>query len=190
MKESKEILRAKILDAAIVLFIEKGIDKTSTRDLTEHVGISRSHIYHYFSDWQALCIEALERFIHRELEEFEQQTQALSSRDQLNALIVSFLPEAADASWQLYGSLWQQAAHDDAYADLAVLVTQKWIAVIAGIIEQGIKNGTFKETDTARAARQLGAMLNGYADLLIIRPAPEECRIALADIEHFVSLIL
>lgn len=190
MKESRELLRAKILDAAILLFIDKGIEKTTTRDLTEYVGISRSHIYHYFSDWQSLCLEALERFIQRELDDFTAQTAALSPREQLHALISSFLPDAADASWQLYGSLWQQAAHNAAYADLAVMVTNKWIALIAGIIGQGIEKGTFQTTDKARAARQLGAMLNGYADILIIRSSPEEGRVALEDIEHFVSLIL
>lgn len=190
MKESKELLRIKILDAAVVLFMDKGIEKTTTRDLTEYVGISRSHIYHYFSDWETLCIEALERFIQRELDDFIAQTATLSSREQLNALITSFLPDAPDASWQLYGSLWHQAAHNAAYADLAGMVTRKWIALIAGVIEQGIENGTFRGTDTSRAARQLGAVLNGYADILIIRSSADECKIAQDDIKHFISLIL
>ncbi len=49
-----ENLRTKILDGAIALFIDKGIDNVTTRELTEHVGISRSHIYHYFRDWRSL----------------------------------------------------------------------------------------------------------------------------------------
>lgn len=53
MKAKSELMREKILKAVVELFIEKGIEKVTTRDLTEYLGISRSHIYHYFKDWQS-----------------------------------------------------------------------------------------------------------------------------------------
>ncbi len=51
---SGETRKETIIAGAIALFIEKGIEKTTTRDLTESLGISRSHIYHYFPDWHTL----------------------------------------------------------------------------------------------------------------------------------------
>ncbi|MDU4095625.1 MAG: helix-turn-helix domain-containing protein, partial [Pantoea sp.] len=67
-----ENLRTKILDGAIALFIDKGVDKVTTRELTEHVGISRNHIYHYFRDWGSLRLEAIERFMQADLDAFKQ----------------------------------------------------------------------------------------------------------------------
>ncbi|MGT4612710.1 helix-turn-helix domain-containing protein [Klebsiella pneumoniae] len=41
-----------IIAAALELFRSKGFADVSTRDLAEHAGLSRSHVYHYFSDWK------------------------------------------------------------------------------------------------------------------------------------------
>ncbi|SUE06543.1 transcriptional regulator BetI [Pantoea agglomerans] len=132
MKESAEALRTKILDAAIVLFIEKGIEKVTTRELTESVGISRSHIYHYFSNWQTLCLAALERFMHVDLENFADSLNLLTPRQRLLTLFESHLPSAPDATWQLYASFWQMAAHHEAYAALAEQMTAAWQAAGGG----------------------------------------------------------
>jgi hypothetical protein len=41
----------------------------------------------------------------------------------------------------------------------------------------------------ARSARQLNALLNGYADLLSITSSPARIEQALADIYHFVQFM-
>ncbi|VTP68424.1 transcriptional repressor BetI [Leclercia adecarboxylata] len=90
MKEAKEALKVRILDGAIALFLEKGIANVTTRELTESLGISRSHIYHYFSNWQALCIAALERFMRDELEIFTREVAALPSTQKMDRLVADF----------------------------------------------------------------------------------------------------
>ena len=50
-----------IIAAALELFRSKGFADVSTRDLAEHAGLSRSHVYHYFSDWNELRGEAFVR---------------------------------------------------------------------------------------------------------------------------------
>ena len=50
--------RAHILATTRELLIAQGYSKVTTRDVTERAGVSRSHIYHYFSDWPALRPEA------------------------------------------------------------------------------------------------------------------------------------
>lgn len=92
MKENREALRAKILDGAISLFIEKGIEKVTTRELTEYVGISRSHIYHYFPDWQTLCVEALSVVMMAELKEFSAEISPLEPKAKLHTLVCNYLP--------------------------------------------------------------------------------------------------
>ncbi|KAA5931486.1 MULTISPECIES: TetR/AcrR family transcriptional regulator [Pantoea] len=190
MKESAEVLRTKILDAAIVLFVEKGIEKVTTRELTESVGISRSHIYHYFSNWQTLCLAALERFMRVDFENFADTLALLTPRQRLNTLFESHLPSAPDATWQLYASFWQMAAHNDAYAALAEEMTEVWQALMEGIIRDGVTDGTLRCDDVPRTARQISAMLNGYADLLTINPSESKAREAMADLNQFVEFAL
>ncbi len=58
-----------IIAAALELFRSKGFADVSTRDLAEHAGLSRSHVYHYFSDWKELRREAFVRFANEQLDE-------------------------------------------------------------------------------------------------------------------------
>ncbi|MFZ3388450.1 MULTISPECIES: TetR/AcrR family transcriptional regulator [Buttiauxella] len=190
MKEKASVLKENILDAAIALFTEKGVEKVTTRELTEQVGIARSHIYHYFPDWQTLCIEAFSRFMYAELAAFSQKTRALPPEQGLNIFVEDYLPDRADAVWELYGSLWRLAVHNKVYAELALTLTEKWDALLASIIESGIESGVFRQTDVLRVTRQLGALLNGYSDQLIIDSAPLARDQALEDIQAFISQIL
>ncbi|OAT19428.1 TetR/AcrR family transcriptional regulator [Buttiauxella noackiae] len=190
MKEKASVLKENILDAAIALFTEKGVEKVTTRELTEQVGIARSHIYHYFPDWQTLCIAAFSRFMYAELDAFSQKTRALPPEQGLNIFVEDYLPDRADAVWELYGSLWRLAVHNKVYADLALTLTEKWDALLASIIESGIESGVFRQTDVWRTTRQLGALLNGYSDQLIIDSAPLARDQALEDIQAFISQIL
>ncbi|OAT16846.1 TetR family transcriptional regulator [Buttiauxella gaviniae ATCC 51604] len=190
MKEKASVLKENILDAAIALFTEKGVEKVTTRELTEQVGIARSHIYHYFPDWQTLCIEAFSRFMYAELAAFSQKTRALPPEQGLNIFVEDYLPDRADAVWELYGSLWRLAVHNKVYAELALTLTEKWDALLASIIEAGIESGVFRQTDVLRVTRQLGALLNGYSDQLIIDSAPLARDQALEDIQAFISQIL
>ncbi|WP_312042365.1 TetR/AcrR family transcriptional regulator [Erwinia sp.] len=190
MKEAKQALKIRILDGAAALFIEKGIENVKTRDLTEYLGISRSHIYHYFPDWQSLCIDALTRYTRAELQQFMDETAGLNPRDKLCALLVGYLPDAPDATWQLYSSLWQRAIHDEAYEALAEAINERWTAFVAQVIEEGIASKDFRPVDAWLIARQLGAMLYGYADLIIIRPSRDKCEQAMADVTAYINLVL
>ncbi len=190
MKKKSEDLKALILDTAVALFIEKGITDVTTREVTEQLGLSRSHIYHYFSNWQILCLAAIERFMAREIAQFSDEVAGLSPDQKLIRLAEIYLPDSADASWKLYDSLWQMAANNDAYARLAESNITSWMTLIGDTIQQGVDDAVFRKTDVSRTTRQLSAMLNGYAEVLSISPAKEKHQRALADIADFIRMAL
>ncbi|MDF7647779.1 TetR/AcrR family transcriptional regulator [Pantoea sp. Acro-805] len=190
MKETTAELREKILDTAVALFIEKGLENVKTRELTTQLGLSRSHIYHYFPDWATLCLEACGRFAQRDLQVFTRDIEQLPFTERLEAFISSYLPQEPDAVWQLYSSLWRKATTEAAYAQLATQLTQHWQALMAGIIEDGISTGAFREANAQQVARQLSAMLNGYADLLIVVQQTEAREQAINDLRAFIKLAL
>ena len=49
----------KVLDAALDLFAERGIDATSMDAIAEVSGVSKATIYKHWADKEALCLEAL-----------------------------------------------------------------------------------------------------------------------------------
>lgn len=186
MKDDRTALREKILDTAITLFIEKGSENVTTRELTEALNLSRSHIYHYFSDWQTLCFEAYSRFMLADLALFAQTVRAAPPEQQIQAFITEYLPETTDAIWQLYSALWRKAIREESYAALALKMTHAWDRLLSEIITANIT----KDIDVMQVTRQLSALLNGYADHLIINPTPEARRQAMNDINAFLQRIL
>ena len=55
-----------VLEAALSLFAERGIDATSVDAIAETSGVSKATIYKHWRDKEALCIEALARALGRE----------------------------------------------------------------------------------------------------------------------------
>lgn len=190
MKESAEALRARILTGAIALFTERGLERVTTRELTEHLGISRSHIYHYFRDWETLCKEAMTHFMQQDEAEFTASLQGLNARARLMAFVTEYLPAEPHASWSLYSSLWQLAIHDEEWAQMAQAEMARWHEMMAEIVRDGIAAGEFRHGDAELFTRQLSAMLNGYAEQLIIAPTPAAHRAASDDLAAFIRLAL
>lgn len=190
MKENQEALKTRILSGAIELFLQKGIETVTTRELTELVGISRSHIYHYFRDWETLCKEAMMLFLQQDKDAFFTTIAGLAPESRLIAFVENYLPATPVASWSLYSSLWHLAIHDAEWADITQTMMEQWQMLLSTIVTEGIAAGAFSNTDPLRVTRQLGAMLNGYADQLIIAPSPAAHRAAADDIAAFIALVL
>jgi len=51
------------MDAAVALFSEKGIHKTTSKDIASRAGVSIGSFYAYFTDKRALLLEALEGYL-------------------------------------------------------------------------------------------------------------------------------
>ncbi len=190
MKEAPSALRERILATAVALFIEKGLENVKTRELTTQLGISRSHIYHYFPDWTTLCVAACRHFAANDLQEFTKDISALPFPQRLDAFIASYLPQEPDAVWQLYSSLWRKATSEGVYAELAKEITAQWQALMTGIMRDGMSAGVFRQADAERVARQFSAMINGYADLLMVHQEEAARDQAMSDLHAFITLAL
>ncbi len=54
---------AQVLDAALKLFAERGIDATSMDAIAAESGVSKATIYKHWADKDALCLEAMARLL-------------------------------------------------------------------------------------------------------------------------------
>ncbi|MEL5396186.1 TetR/AcrR family transcriptional regulator [Serratia nevei] len=187
MKAKSELMREKILDGVVELFIEKGIENVTTRELTEYIGVSRSHIYHYFKDWQSLSIEAVANFMRSELAEFRTIITPLPAIQKLQEFIHGMISEEPDPTRKLYGSLWLLSTHNGVYAEQMQFFLEEWHKVLTYIIDSGIEEGVFQRVDVHRTARQLDAMLFGYSEHLFTLPSSVALLQAKEDIESFIE---
>ena len=60
--------RSDIIEAARQLYEERGLSRTSVKDIAERAGITRSLFYHYFPDKQAVTSAVLDDFVEDYIE--------------------------------------------------------------------------------------------------------------------------
>lgn len=60
--------RNDIVEAARQLYEERGLSRTSVKDIAERAGITRSLFYHYFPDKQAVTSAVLDDFVEDYIE--------------------------------------------------------------------------------------------------------------------------
>lgn len=64
-----EIRRAEIMDAAMLLFMEKGYTNTTTQDIVDKVNISRGLLYYHFKNKEDILYCLVERYSEKLLRE-------------------------------------------------------------------------------------------------------------------------
>ncbi|MBB4826331.1 AcrR family transcriptional regulator [Sporosarcina luteola] len=65
MRKDAEERRNEIIDAADMLFAQKGFDGTSTNDILENVGIARGTLYHHFKSKEDIMDALIDRYSDR-----------------------------------------------------------------------------------------------------------------------------
>jgi AcrR family transcriptional regulator len=73
--------RQRILDTALDLFIERGYDKTSLREIAERVGVTKAALYYHFSSKEEIIRTLVEPFFAN----MAPMAKALASRPDLKA---------------------------------------------------------------------------------------------------------
>ncbi|MGN5074952.1 TetR/AcrR family transcriptional regulator [Aeromonas veronii] len=172
-RPSAEQRKEMIIEAVLALFREKGMAASSTRDIAERTGLARSHVYHYFKDWKALCLCAVERFTYQEIAEQREWLLPLPAREALPLFVRDNLPTSQDASWAIYLDAWNESLRDPVFAESYRKIILAWREVLEQILQKGIDSGEFVAGDARRLARQITSLINGYADDLILEPTPE-----------------
>jgi AcrR family transcriptional regulator len=84
--------RERILDAALDLFIEKGFDKTSLREIAEQVGVTKAALYYHFASKEDILMA-----LHLRLHEFGFSALAqLGDQEPTSALWADLLDQIVD----------------------------------------------------------------------------------------------
>jgi len=190
MSRSSPERKGQIIAAALELFRQKGFADVSTRDLAEHAGLSRSHIYHYFGDWNELRREAFVHFADEQLEEAGARLADKPPADALLGFIRDCLPASKDDGWGLWLDAWDEAMHDAELARAYLSEIGRWQGLLRGIIEQGLEAKVFRCASPERAARQIFALAMGYADDLLLQPSAEASGAALEEVVEVAEMVL
>lgn len=169
--QDREKLRASILDAARILFVERGIEAVSMREIAKKINYSATTLYHHFADkeslLQAVCDEDFLKLANgmrqiMQIPDLIERINALGKGYAMFALQhpnhyrLMFMTPRAPCNADLT-SIQQGNTEQDAYAQLAFVVKEAF--------EAGLFRSEF--TNAELIAQTLWAGIHGVCSLQI-----------------------
>ncbi|NOZ74934.1 MAG: TetR/AcrR family transcriptional regulator [FCB group bacterium] len=157
----------KIIQAAIQVFAEKGLEKGKIADIARKAGIGKGTVYEYFSSKDEI-FSAIEQFVIEDmLRDLETILQGgRSPRQKLQSLIdgtFHYMVTLGDGIL-IVTELWAQSArglwHGSSTTRLRDMYRQ-YREILIDILQEGVKSGDFRPLDPEGVAVMLAAFLDG-----------------------------
>jgi len=158
-----------VLQAALAVIADKGLDETRMADIGDAAGMSAGHVMYYFSSKAELLMQALKWSEDRFLSEAQEAIKRLpTARERLWRLVELSVPDAsADPAWILWLETWARAPHDRRVARFQRGIEERWTSVLAAVIREGQAAGEFTELDADDFAASFSALIDGLSIRLV-----------------------
>jgi AcrR family transcriptional regulator len=144
--------RAQLLETALTLFAEKGLDATTMRDLAEGAGVAQGLVYHYFRSKEELFYAVIEQY--NPLPQVRELMAGMTGRPAAEAL-----PELAARGYELMRSkhlllrvVLREAMTHSGVADRISTLREQGFTLLATYLEERVAAGELRPHDTAVAA--------------------------------------
>lgn len=186
----REARRAELGVALQRALLVRGLEGLRLRDVADEAGITPAAVL-YYGDLDGLVYETYQQAIQRFSEDREKAAdQFPDARDQLRACIeIGVASGPDDALTRLLFEYWPRCLRDAKAAALDSALTERQIAVYAGVLVLGKAQGHFALQDSPRLlAANLVAMEDGYQmEVLAGRRTRGEVIAALSSHVHAVT---
>ena len=166
--ENGQRSRDRVLQAAVELITEAGIDRVRVAEIARRAGMSSGQVMYYFTSKEHILLEAL---AWQDYQEIKRARAALAKITgawrQLERYIGFYLPtSAADPAWILWIEAWARAPHSRQVSLFLEELYALWLDELAAIVARGVEEGAFAplaaiDDFTLRFA----ALLDGFAIL-------------------------
>lgn len=156
--------REAIVDATARVMVRQGIAATTARDVGAEMGTSSGLIHHYFASMDQLLADAFERVASAD---FARTVAASRSGSDALARLARFITSynGVDEQWamQLWLDAWAEAARRPALQQTSRRLNEEWQALIAGLLRDGVSEGSWTCDDPDAVAWRLVSLLDGLA---------------------------
>lgn len=150
----QDFRRREIFSAAVNLFLEKGFQETSMREIAEAAGIGKSTLYDYFENKDDILLFVLEeetQFLTDKAREIaELDISPVEKLRQIMRLHLDFFQKNRN----LFARLTFEVQRLNAHRQHAIQKRRyEYQDLVKGVIEDGIRAGSFRKIDSLLTAR-------------------------------------
>ena len=179
MQDNKDT-KARIIEAAQMLFTQNGYDKTSVNGIIDHLKLSKGSFYHYFESKEALLDEVINMFSALIMTEMD---AIASSDDKALVKLNKVLSRGRDYKIENRDLLLMMLAAIYKPENLVLknkMMTETFkisVPMLAGIIAQGEREGVFKSVGANEAALLIlgmGSMLSDTIAEFVLNEKADE----------------
>jgi AcrR family transcriptional regulator len=169
--KSKEELRRLILDAALKVFVEEGLEHLSIRRIADIIAYSPTTIYLYFEDKNHLLFELCEIGFLRMAEMNNNLTGIQNPLERLHRMGENYIKFGMEHP-AYYDLMFNQAAPMER---LAIMDNAEWnsgdraFAELKEIISDCIAQGMIRKGDTNTIAMAVWGMVHGLVSLRVCK---------------------
>lgn len=189
-EKQKEERRKQILEAALLVFSQRGFHATNVSDVAAQAGVSQGTIYWYFESKEELFTAALLSFFEDFGQEMVTTLDACeSASEKLRALGKSMedFAEGAAGLLMLFLGYWASSPNREEMGRFWVDLLLEFKDTLAGVVEEGVRNGEFKPVDAESFVWALMAAYDGLAAYIMLIPDMDLGRVNRAFVEVLLS---
>ena len=164
MQQRSMETRKRILDAAQSLFSQSGYDATGVAEICRAAGVSKGAFYHHFPSKQAIFLELLDGWLARLDDSFNlalRETKDVPHAIMQMASMAGSLYQSTDVNLSIFLEFWTQAQRDPSIWKTAISPYRRYQEYFAGLLQQGIAEGSLRQVDPQLSARVIVSLALG-----------------------------
>jgi AcrR family transcriptional regulator len=183
--------RDRVLQAALDLIIEVGIDQVRLAEIARRAGMSSGQVMYYFTSKEHILLETLAWQEHQDtMRRGAALAKVTGAWRQLERFIELYLPAThPDPSWILWLEAWARAPHNRQVSRFLEELLNPWRDDLAALVARGVAEGAFAPPAAAGDfTRRFIALLDGLA-LQRLQQMQESSRKRLTELAMYAARI-
>ena len=153
--------REEILEAAVLIFSQKGFHATSMQDIAEAVNLQKASLYHHVSSKQEILVELLDQALDLLIDQIQYVLeQPLPPDEKLRQAVSVYLTTLINNRERAAVLLMEHRSLDPELHTRHIPRRDRFERLWRDLIYQGLSQGVFECTDPALTARALLGMMN------------------------------